>query len=83
MLPRIFSWRQFAAIREGKSYDMLAEMRNSGIFHLPDHVWEKVSDLSQYVGRAPWQVEELIAEYVDPLIEKYTEDLGIEAEIRV
>jgi adenylosuccinate lyase len=80
---REYAMRQVAAIREGKSYDMLAEMRNSGIFHLPDHVWEKVSDLSQYVGRAPWQVEELIAEYVDPLIEKYTEDLGIEAEIRV
>ncbi|MCX7882577.1 MAG: adenylosuccinate lyase [Brevinematales bacterium] len=80
---REYAMKQVEAVREGRSFDMLQALRDSGLFNLPQEVWEKISDLSQYVGRAPWQVEELIAEHVDPLLEKYKEEADPAAEIRV
>ncbi|MFN4216473.1 MAG: adenylosuccinate lyase [Brevinematales bacterium] len=80
---REYAMKQVAAVREGEEFDMLTALRNSKEFPLPDEVWEKISDLSQYVGRAPWQVEELINEYVDPVLEKYKDETDIVADIRV
>ena len=36
-----------------------------------------------FVGRAPLQVEEMVRDYVTPVIEKYKDDLGITVEINV
>jgi adenylosuccinate lyase len=80
---REYAMKQVAAVREGRDFDMLQALRESQEFNLPDEVWEKISDLSQYVGRAPWQVEELLAEYIDPLLEKYQTESDIQADIRV
>jgi len=38
---------------------------------------------SQFVGRAPQQVDEFVAEVVDPIREKYVDSLGSEAEVEV
>ena len=80
---REFSMKQVEAIRRGGQYDMLAEMKKSGKFKIPEAEWQKIGDLKRYVGRAPDQVKEFIADTVDPLLEKNREFLGVKAEIRV
>ncbi len=47
---REYAMKQVAAVREGRDFDMLQALRESQEFNLPDEVWEKISDLSQYVG---------------------------------
>ena len=80
---REFAMKQVAAIRQGDTYDMLSEMKKSGKFPIPDAKWSEIGDFSKYVGRAPQQVEEFIAEKVQPVLEKNKEFIGIKAEIRV
>ncbi len=80
---REYAMKTVEAIRLGNTYDMLSEMKASGRFPLPDAEWEKIGDFSQYVGRAPQQVEELVAEYIDPLLKKEKDFVGIESAIRV
>ena len=36
-----------------------------------------------FIGRAPQQTEELVEEFVKPIIEKYKDELGIKAEVNV
>jgi len=80
---RQYAMKQVEAVREGGEFDMLQALRESGEFQLPDEVWDKIADLSQYVGRAPWQVEELLSEYVDPVLSRYDNDTDETPEIRV
>ena len=44
---------------------------------------KKTMDPSKYVGLAPVQTKEFIDETVSPLLERYSDDLGIKAEINV
>ena len=80
---RSYAMKSVSAIRTGSEYDMLGEMKKSGRFPIPDSAWEKIGDLSQYTGRAPQQVEELVAEYIDPILKKEKDFIGIKSEIRV
>jgi adenylosuccinate lyase len=36
-----------------------------------------------FVGRAPQQTEEFFSEYIDPILEKHSQDLGLHASINV
>ena len=40
-------------------------------------------DPAQFVGRAPQQVDEFLAELIEPMRAKYGERLAAEAEVRV
>ncbi len=80
---RNFAMKQVEAVRKGGKYDMLAEMKKSGKFPIPESVWEKIGDFGQYIGRAPQQVEEFIRDYIDPVLQRNPEAIGIKAEIRV
>lgn len=80
---REFAMRKVEAVRNGRDYDMIAEMKASGKFPIPDSDWEKLGDFSQYVGRAPQQVEEFVADTVEPVLEKNRDFIGIGSEIRV
>ena len=44
---------------------------------------DKVLCADKYVGRAPSQVVEFISQYIDPILEKNKELLGIKAQISV
>lgn len=80
---REFSMKQVEAIRRGEKYEMLAEMKKSGKFPIPDSAWNKIGELKNYVGRAPAQVEEFIRGTVDPVLERNAEFVGVKAEIRI
>lgn len=80
---REFAMLKVEAVRNGKDYDMLSEMKASGKFPLPNGEWDKLGDFSQYVGRAPQQVEEFVSEIVDPILDKNHDFIGIDSAIRV
>ena len=44
---------------------------------------EKSMDPARYVGCAPHQVDRFLAETVQPILDRYQEDLGVKAEINV
>ncbi len=80
---RSFAMKAVEAARKGLHYDMLSEMKNSGMFKLTDKEWNTVSDYSIYTGRAEKQVEEFVSEYIDPILNENKDFLGSKAEIRV
>ena len=44
---------------------------------------EKVLDVRKFVGLAPEQTDKFLAEYVDPILAKYADALGVEATTNV
>ncbi|NPU99855.1 MAG: adenylosuccinate lyase [Brevinematales bacterium] len=80
---REFAMRKVDAVRAGKDFDMLGEMRSSGKFPIPDGEWAKIGDLSAYIGRAPGQVREFLSETIDPLLAREKDFIGIKSDIRV
>jgi adenylosuccinate lyase len=68
---------------EGKGSDLLERLKKDEAFRavrdrLPDFLRPE-----QYVGRAPSQVREFLAEEVRPRLEVRREDLGLRSEVRV
>ncbi len=59
----------------GLPNDLLERIKNDPAFDLKDEEMEEILKPEKYIGRANEQVEEFIAEYIDPIIkneEKYT-----------
>jgi len=44
---------------------------------------DAVLDLREFVGRAPQQVDEFLAEYVEPVLSRHRERLGVASDVRV
>lgn len=68
---------------EGKENDLLYRIANDASFGLTLEEIRAEMKPENFVGRAPQQVEEMVREYVTPIIEKYKDDLGISVEIKV
>ena len=66
--------------QQGGQNDLLARLAADEAFAAVD--LDAALDPSQFVGRAPEQVDEFVAEVVDPIRDKYP-DAGGEAELRV
>ena len=79
---RLHSQAAAALVKQhGKSNDLLERLASDDAFAGLDLRAEM--DPARYVGRAPEQVDEFIAEVVEPIRQKYCEVLGQEAEVRV
>ena len=68
---------------EGKENDLLYRIANDASFGLTLEEIRAEMKPENFVGRAPQQVEEMVRDYVTPIIEKYKDDLGISVEIKV
>ena len=68
---------------EGKENDLLYRIANDASFDLTLEEIQAEMKPENFVGRAPQQVEEMVRDYVTPIIEKYKDDLGISVEIKV
>lgn len=68
---------------EGKENDLLYRIANDASFGLNLEEIRAEMKPENFVGRAPQQVEEMVRDYVTPIIEKYKDDLGISVEIKV
>lgn len=44
---------------------------------------ERLMNPSDYIGRAPEQVEEFISDYIAPILEEFSDELGLETELTV
>ena len=66
---------------EGKANDLLARLAADSAFAGVD--FAAATDASRFVGRAPEQVDEFLAEVVEPIRKKYAAALSGDAEVRV
>ena len=68
---------------EGKDNNLLELIAADPAFNLSLDELKKTMDPRKYVGRAPEQVEEFLAEVIAPILEENKELLGVKAEINV
>ena len=67
--------------QHGRPNDLLERLKGDAAFAGVDLA--ATLDASQFVGRAPQQVDEFLADVVGPIRERYSDALGGEAEVRV
>jgi adenylosuccinate lyase len=81
-LIRVYSHQAAAQVKQhGKENDLLERLKNDPAFAKVD--MEKVMDPKLYIGRAPEQVDEFIAEVVTPIRRKYRKQLNKKVELKV
>ncbi len=68
---------------EGKDNDLLERIAADPAFGTTLEELKALMKPINFVGRAPWQVEEFLAEVVNPILEENKEILGMTAEINV
>lgn len=64
---------------EGKPNDLLERIASDDLFKPVHAKLDQLMEPSQFVGRAPEQVDEFIADEVDPILEKFKELMTIES----
>jgi adenylosuccinate lyase len=65
----------------GKANDLIVRLKNDPAFSKVD--FKKVLNPADYVGRAPQQVDEFVAEVVKPAIRKYRGQINKKTELKV
>ena len=68
---------------EGKPNDLIDRIANDPKFGMTKEQIESHMEPIHYVGRSVQQTEEFFAEYIDPILAKHSDELGIEAQINV
>lgn len=68
---------------EGLDNNLLELIAADPAFNLSYEDLKKSMDPSKYTGRSKEQVEEFLAGYVKPVLDKYKSELGVKAEINV
>lgn len=68
---------------KGLDNNLLELIANDESFNMTLEDLQKTMDPSKYVGRSPEQVEEFLAEEINPILEENKDLLGITAEINV
>ena len=58
---------------EGKPNDLLERIASDDLFKPVHAKLDQLMEPSQFVGRAPEQVDEFIADEIDPILEKFKE----------
>ena len=68
---------------EGEDHNLLELIRADEMFK---PVWDKLDeilDITKFIGRAPSQTEEFIANEIDPILQKHADLLGEKGDVRV
>lgn len=68
---------------EGGENDLLSRLMADPAFHLTEADLDHVLDVRKFVGLAPEQTDKFLQDYLDPIVSRYTDDLGIEATTNV
>ena len=72
-----------AIAQEGLDNNLLELIANDPAFNMSLEDLQKTMDPSKYVGRSPEQVDEFLAEVINPILEENKEILGMSATINV
>ena len=67
--------------QEGKSNDLLQRLQGDAAFAKMD--FASVVNPQHFVGRAPEQVDEFLAEVVEPIRRRYADQAALAAEVKV
>lgn len=68
---------------EGGDNDLLSRLLADPAFHLTEADLDHVLDVRKFVGLAPEQTDKFLQDYLDPIVSRYADDLGIEASTNV
>ncbi len=68
---------------EGKENNLIDLIKADGMFAAVKDSLDGILDAKNFIGRSPEQVEEFIAEEIDPILEKHRDLLGKSGEVRV
>lgn len=68
---------------KGKKNNLIERILRSDKFNMAKEEILDLIDPKNFIGRAPEQVEEFINDYIDPILDKYKDDLNITVELRV
>ena len=68
---------------EGKPNDLIDRIAKDPKFGMTKEQIESHMEPIHYVGRSVQQTEEFFADYIDPILDKHSDELGIEAQINV
>lgn len=68
---------------EGKDNDLLERIANDSLFPMNMEELTKLMDPAKFVGRSVQQVEEYLHDFVQPMLDKEQDALGLHAEINV
>ena len=63
--------------------DMLQRIAADPAFGMTEGALSQLMDPALYVGRAPQQVEEFLASYANPALDRYRDKLGMQADVQV
>lgn len=67
----------------GKENDLVDRIAGDSAFNLTKEEILSAMKPENFIGRAPQQTEEFVTEFVKPIIEKYSADLGLQAHVNV
>lgn len=77
---RVKSMEAGAVVKgEGKPNDLLERIASDDLFKPVHAKLDQLMEPSQFVGRAPEQVDEFIADEINPILEKFKELVTIES----
>ena len=68
---------------EGRPNDLLERIADDPMFGLDHEKVRKLVEPSDYVGRAPQQVMEFLSRLIDPLLEEYKSEIGVQIDLKV
>jgi len=68
---------------EGKPNDLIERILQDDAFNLSKEQLDGLLDAKHFVGRAPQQVTEFIAEHITPILEAHADLIGISVELKV
>lgn len=67
----------------GRANDLVQRIIEDKSIALEREDIERLMNPSDYIGRAPEQVEEFISDYIAPILEEFSDELGLETELTV
>lgn len=67
----------------GKENDLVDRIAGDAAFNMTKDEILSAMKAENFIGRAPQQTEDLVNEFVKPIIEKYHDELGVKGEVRV
>ncbi|ACU07242.1 Adenylosuccinate lyase [Flavobacteriaceae bacterium 3519-10] len=68
---------------EGKENDLIERIMNDSSLKLDKAKFMEILDMKNFIGFAPIQTEEFIQNEVQPILDKYSDLIGLEADLKV
>ncbi len=68
---------------EGKENDLIERIMNDSSLKLDKTKFMEILDPKNFIGFAPIQTEEFIRNEVQPILDKYSDEIGLEADLKV